>query len=381
MATLSLSSLFLVSCLIIYCSTMMTTNHVVSSFNYLAPTTNKQFSTITTTSSRHTRIGSSLLSSPTRVHKNRQARIYSSMNGVQQNIDTTYDTNNNNNDDDENQNVSRISTSTTDTTQQKRQPSSSPPLLSSIRTLLNMNFSDGDGDNLVVVESSAPPLNLEKYLTMQKKRVPVTIRYSTESGMKPYYLTVAKRLKDLYPDVIIEPIEVKSFDGFKTTKNNNGNGSSTRSVGGGGVNGNGQEKVDENMASTIFEVIIDEKTIIRKTIRANTHDNSGSIFVKMSEIEMAVTRARKRRRPGPATVYSENNEATSTTSSGGTTSTINLQDQDQLLVKSRFENLKNKSSELQQLKKKEMKNFNKGSNSVEKTSGSNGSSVSNIGFE
>mmetsp|Transcript_31677 Transcript_31677/g.36361 ORF Transcript_31677/g.36361 Transcript_31677/m.36361 type:complete len:320 (+) Transcript_31677:103-1062(+) len=319
MATLSLSSLFLVSCLIIYCSTMMTTNHVVSSFNYLAPTTNKQFSTITTTSSRHTRIGSSLLSSPTRVHKNRQARIYSSMNGVQQNIDTTYDTNNN--DDDENQN---------------------------------------------------------------KKRVPVTIRYSTESGMKPYYLTVAKRLKDLYPDVIIEPIEVKSFDGFKTTKNNNnGNGSSTRSVGGGGANGNnGQEKVDENMASTIFEVIIDEKTIIRKTIRANTHDNSGSIFVKMSEIEMAVTRARKRRRPGPATVYSENNEATSTSSGGGgTTSTINLQDQDQLLVKSRFENLKNKSSELQQLKKKEMKNFNKGSNSVEKTSGSNGSSVSNIGFE
>jgi len=288
MATLSLSSLFLVSCLIIYCSTMMTTNHVVSSFNYLAPTTNKQFSTITT----------------------RQTRIFFN------NIDTTCDDNNNNNDDDENQN---------------------------------------------------------------KKRVPVTIRYSTESGMKPYYLTVAKRLKDLYPDVVIEPIEVKSFDGFKTTKSNNGNGSSTRSVGG-GANGNGQEKVDENMASTIFEVIIDEKTIIRKTIRANTHDNSGSIFVKMSEIEMAVTRARKRRRPGPATVYSENNEATST-SSGGTTSTINLQDQDQLLVKSRFENLKNKSSELQQLKKKEMKNFNNGGNSGEKTSGSNGSSVSNIGFE
>jgi len=301
---------------------MMTTNHhyvVVSSFNYLAPITNNQYRTLSNTS-RQTRMASSLLSSPTSIHKKRQApRIYSSMNGVQQqNIDTTYDINNNNN--------------------------------------------NNDGDE-----------------NQNKKRVPVTIRYSTESGMKPYYLTVAKRLKDLYPDVVIEPIEVKSFDGFKTAKSNTGNGSSTRSVGG-GSNGNGQEKVDENMASTIFEVIIDEKTIIRKTIRANTHDNSGSIFVKMSKIEMAVTHARKRRRPGTATVYSENSEATST-SSGGTTSTINLQDQDQLLVKSRFENLKNKSSELQQLKKKEMKNFNNGGNSGEKTSGSNGSSVSNIGFE
>mmetsp|Transcript_22014 Transcript_22014/g.49328 ORF Transcript_22014/g.49328 Transcript_22014/m.49328 type:complete len:356 (+) Transcript_22014:201-1268(+) len=34
-----------------------------------------------------------------------------------------------------------------------------------------------------------------------KKRVPVTIRYSEDSGLKPYYLTVAKRVKDQYPDV------------------------------------------------------------------------------------------------------------------------------------------------------------------------------------
>jgi len=208
-----------------------------------------------------------------------------------------------------------------------------------------------------------------------KKRVPVTIRYSTESGMKPYYLTVAKRLKDLYPDVIIQPIEVQSFDGFKTKSGSsgNGNGSSTRSVGGDG----GEIKNDENMASTIFEVIIDGKTVIRKTIRANTQDNSGSIFVKMSEIDVAVTRARKRRRPSTTTtVYSE---ATITDNNDGTTSTtvINLQDEDRLMVKQRLDKLKNKSSELQQLKKKEMKNFNNGGNNSNSSDGTMG----NIGFE
>jgi len=41
----------------------------------------------------------------------------------------------------------------------------------------------------------APPLSYDKFLTMQDKRVVVTIRYSGESGLRPFFLTAAKKLK------------------------------------------------------------------------------------------------------------------------------------------------------------------------------------------
>lgn len=47
----------------------------------------------------------------------------------------------------------------------------------------------------------------------QDKRVTVSIQYSGESGLKPYYLTVAKKIKKAHPDVIIERKILPSYGG------------------------------------------------------------------------------------------------------------------------------------------------------------------------
>lgn len=142
----------------------------------------------------------------------------------------------------------------------------------------------------------------------QKKRVPVTIRYSAESGLKPYYLTVAKRVKDQYPDVLIERVEL-SDEGTETAD--------------GESNGIGT-----------FEVEVDGKIVVRtNNQRAGTQ--TGSIFVSMAEMDLAITRARKRRRP--TTVYGEDGKFIRNISG-------DIQDE---TVKSRLEVLKQKAMELQ----------------------------------
>lgn len=163
-------------------------------------------------------------------------------------------------------------------------------------------------------ESPAPPLSYQKYMTMQKKRVPVTIRYSAESGLKPYYLTVAKRVKDLYPDVLIEVSEFKD-DAKKQVE--------------GGPEG-------ENAGS--FEVAVDGRIIVR---RANQKAGvrAGSIFVSMAEMDLAITRARKRRRP--STVYGEDGKLIVGKANGSG------EIQDESVKSSRLEVLKQKATELQ----------------------------------
>ena len=116
------------------------------------------------------------------------------------------------------------------------------------------------------------------------------IRYSAESGLKPYYLTVAKRVKDLYPDVLLERVVV-------TDSNSDGaDGNDSKAKGG------DSKKKNYNTAigpSASFEVVVDGKVVVR-TQRTQT----GSVFVSMTEMDIAILRARKRRRP--ATVYGEN---------------------------------------------------------------------------
>lgn len=114
-----------------------------------------------------------------------------------------------------------------------------------------------------------------------KKRVLVTIRYSAESGLKPYYLTVAKRVKDQYPDIFIEQIEVAG----------GGNGGETLAEG-------------ETSGTGSFEVSVDGKIVVRTNNQRATGTHTGSIFVSMTEMDLAIARARKRRRP--STVYGEN---------------------------------------------------------------------------
>ena len=66
----------------------------------------------------------------------------------------------------------------------------------------------------------APPLNLEKWDTMQSKRVQVQILYTTgedkdEVNHERTFLRTKRVLQDRYPDVRVEGIDVKEDDTFK----------------------------------------------------------------------------------------------------------------------------------------------------------------------
>lgn len=149
---------------------------------------------------------------------------------------------------------------------------------------------------------SSPPLTFEKYLTMSNKRVPVEIRYnSQQSGLRPFFLTVAKKVKDKYPDVVVQKTDLASLS----------------SSGGGGEAAPGD--------SMVFEVLIDGKGVVGKaeTKRQSIGNGNGggssggvgspvdlangiSVYVSMSEIDQAITKARRKRRP--STTYSQQGE-------------------------------------------------------------------------
>lgn len=120
----------------------------------------------------------------------------------------------------------------------------------------------------------APPISYTKFLTMQEKRTVVTIRYSGDAGLKPYFLTMAKKLKTSHPDIIIERrILPAVVDGEAT-----------------------------------FEVLVDGKVVIgksrpRKLARGVVMiQNNGrrSVFVSMGELDLAISRARRKHRPSTA---------------------------------------------------------------------------------
>ena len=131
--------------------------------------------------------------------------------------------------------------------------------------LLNISLSD---DELL---PTAPPLLFDKFLTMQEKRVVVTIQYSGESGFRPYFLTVAKKIKASHPDVIIERRILPPV------------------------------VADANGGGAVFEVLVDGKVVVGKTRSRKPRERS--VFVSMQELDVAVSRARRRRRP--TTVYGE----------------------------------------------------------------------------
>lgn len=110
----------------------------------------------------------------------------------------------------------------------------------------------------------------------QSKRVPVAIRYSADSGMKPYFLTVAKKLKEAHPDIILDRVILPKVEV-----------------------GDGKAEV-----APTFEVMVDGKVVI-PTVGRKDRDGMGGtiIFVSMQELEVAISRARRRRRP--TTVYGE----------------------------------------------------------------------------
>jgi hypothetical protein len=124
---------------------------------------------------------------------------------------------------------------------------------------------------------SSPQLSFNKFLTMQDKRVVVTIRYSGEAGLKPYFLTVAKKVKATHPDVIIDRRILPA--------------------------------IANEQGEATFEILVDGKVVVgkgkprkQKVARVDL-SRARSVFVSMQELEGAITRARKRKRP--STSYGE----------------------------------------------------------------------------
>jgi hypothetical protein len=136
----------------------------------------------------------------------------------------------------------------------------------------------------------------------QEKRVRVSIRYSADAGLRPFYLTVASRIKSAHPDVILEKRILPNPAGSDSTE-------------------------------SIFEVQVDGKTVIGKKkikmLKVRTSGSSSSprnedgdddknakdknegtdsdiaggksIFVSMEKLEQELNKARKKRRP--STMY------------------------------------------------------------------------------
>jgi hypothetical protein len=134
---------------------------------------------------------------------------------------------------------------------------------------------------------AAPPITYQKFITMQDKRVLVTIRYSGESGLRPFFLTVAKKLKQSHPDVIVERRILPPVAGAMSNDANMMDGEAT------------------------FEILVDGTMVVGKT-RATRRSKvarvdmsrSRSVYISMQELEVAIARARRRRRP-TTTVYGD----------------------------------------------------------------------------
>ena len=108
------------------------------------------------------------------------------------------------------------------------------------------------------------------------------IRYSGDSGLKPYFLTVAQKIKLGYPDVVLDKVILPKVD-----------------IGDG----------DQNGVPT-FEVVVDGKVVVRtpgRKDRSMTNSDSLCVYVSMQELDVAISRARRRRRP--TTVYGEDANA------------------------------------------------------------------------
>jgi len=125
--------------------------------------------------------------------------------------------------------------------------------------------------------SSSPPLTFQD---MQEKQVPVTIRYSQVSGLRSFYLSAAKKITQSNPDVIIERMILPAVEG-------------------------------ESEESSLFEILVDGRVIIGKgrskwqsvSRNVNGPATSGmSVFISMQEIDAAIAKARKKRRPSTAYV-------------------------------------------------------------------------------
>jgi hypothetical protein len=113
----------------------------------------------------------------------------------------------------------------------------------------------------------APALSFRKFLTMQERRVVITIRYADNAGWKPYYLTATKKIKARHPDVLLERrVLPSSF----------------------------QQQQGADGAGEVFEIAVDGKVIIGNQAKITP---TRIVYCNMVELDLAIARARRRHRP------------------------------------------------------------------------------------
>ena len=175
-------------------------------------------------------------------------------------------------------------------------------------TLRKSSSSSSSSSAEAEILPSSPPLTFEKYMTMTSKRVPVEIRYnSQQGGLRPFFLTVAKKIKANYPDVVVQKTDLATAAGGETPGD-----------------------------SMVFEVLVDGRPVVgkaetkRQSISRSDSGGSSkggtsggasggdgpqqpvdlangiSVYVSMQEIDQAITKARRKRRP--STTYSQQGE-------------------------------------------------------------------------
>lgn len=121
--------------------------------------------------------------------------------------------------------------------------------------------------------------SLAEEIIAKEKRVHVTIKYSNIPGLRPYFLTIANKIKSSNPDVIIEKQILPTVE-------------------------------DDVLEETVFEVIVDGKVVVGKSsakfqpVRRSNKDEVNknrvygmSVYVSMGDVNAAISKARKKRRP------------------------------------------------------------------------------------
>ena len=116
-------------------------------------------------------------------------------------------------------------------------------------------------------------------MNKQEKRVNVSIRYSSVPGLRPYYLTIAKKIKESNPDVLVDKAILPTGE-------------------------------DDVLEDTVFEVLVDGKVIIGKprtsfqSVRRSQKEEISnnkvygmSVYISMEDVNVAIGKARKKRRP------------------------------------------------------------------------------------
>ena len=145
----------------------------------------------------------------------------------------------------------------------------------------------------------------------QEKRVKVTVRYTAEAGLRPFYLNVANRIKLAHPDVLLEKRILPRAGG------------------------------DGPSSEAVFEVIIDGKTIIGKKktkllkVSSRMSSSVGDDEGGSSSIMESGDKKKKDGSGGKRKEYGDGSRAIPDVAAGGRTTFVSMEKLDQELLKAR----------------------------------------------